>query len=463
MKVGLNTGLIVGAALAVTAGAALAQWHSGAPANLASGSVAANGVVANAGTASPVNPVTIPMAQATSAGPTDEEPAFLPDGGAKAPPPVVALPPKAGADGLMPPDEVNLVPVAMLVDLSSGRVLFARDEARPFLPASVTKTMTAFLAMEMIAEGKLSAQTHVLVGDAAWQAWHAKGSRMFLAQGQSVSVDDLLRGIMTVSANDGCIVLAEGVAGNVGNWVALMNAEAQRLGMNDSHFGTPNGWMDHGNTRISARDLVKLADAMITRYPEMYHRYVGHPGMTFNAITQPNHDPTLHQVEGADGIKTGFTNEAHYNFLGSAERGGRRLVVVIAGAPTSRARAQAAKALLEGGFSAYDNRPLLNAGATVGKAEVQGGAVDKVSLVTPRAYGATLAHGGRGAVAMRIIYEGPIEAPVAKGAQVAELEVRMGNETPTRLPLLAGEAVVRGNAMDRLRTGFTRLIHLAHR
>lgn len=364
----------------------------------------------------------------------------------------------ASASDPAPPAEADLAPVAMLVDLGSGRVLYERNADQRFLPASVTKTMTAFVAFEMLASGELHPEQRMTVSREAWNEWHAKGSRMFLAEGSTPSVDDLLMGIMNVSANDGAVVLAEGAAGSVAGWVARMNESARRLGMKNSHLGTPNGWMDKGNTYFTARDLVKLADAMITRYPDYYKRYVGQPGMTWNGITQPNHDPTLGIVQGADGIKTGYTGEAHYNFLGSAKRGNRRLVMVLAGVERPVERTKAAKALMEWGFTAWDDKPLMASGTQLGKAAVQGGDAASVSLVAPRDFYLTLPQGGSARPAMRIVYNGPLVAPIAKGTPVAELEVRIGNGKPAILPLAAGEDVAKGGVFDRLRFGLLKLV-----
>jgi len=348
--------------------------------------------------------------------------------------------------------------VALLVDLSSGRTLYARDPDRRFLPASVTKVMTTYTAFDLLSQGKLKASQMMTVRDDAWNAWHAKGSRMFLARASQVSVDDLLMGITTVSANDGCIVLAEGAAGSVDGWVALMNAEARKLGMKNSHFGTPNGWMDNGNTYYTAHDLARLADAMLTRFPDYYHRYIGHKTLRWNNITQANHDPTIGLVPGADGIKTGFTNEAHYTFLGSAERSGRRLVMVLAAVPTAPQRARAARALLEWGFAAFDFYPLFTAGAQVGTADVQQGAQSSVGLAAPRAYFATLPKGSSAPISLHVKYEGPLVAPIAKGAPIAQLEIRTGSEPPFYVPLVATNSVARGNALDRLRSGLSSIL-----
>jgi len=407
---------------------------------------AAMGMAAGALPAAPANmpgrvgmlPPVLAPSSSIGVNPTPAAPVYTP-------PPPEPLPP----DVAPPPPAVAAVPEALLVDLNSGRTLYARDPDRRFLPASVTKVMTAFLAFDLMAHGRLRPDQRFRMSDDAWHHWHATGSRMFLNRGQVVSVDQLLAGIMTVSANDGCIVLAEGAAGSVDKWVAMMNAEARALGMTGSHFGTPNGWMDGGNTYYTPRDLVTLAEAMITRYPAYYHRYVGQRAMTFNGITQPNHDPIL-DVPGADGIKTGFTGEAHYTFLGSAMRGGRRLVMVLAGVLTAPQRARAAHALVEWGFAAWDTHPLLAADVPVGSVAVEGGMATQVPVVTPRAYGVTVPRGGRPQVALHFVPRGALVAPVARGQEVGDLEVRVAGEAPYHVPLVAGADVARGNIMLRL-------------
>ncbi len=365
--------------------------------------------------------------------------------------------PADATDPTQPPREADAAPVALLVDLSSGKTLFAHNPDQRFLPASVTKVMTAYTAFDLLAQGKLKPNQMMTVSDGAWKEWHAKGSRMFLGRASQVSVDDLLMGITTVSANDGCIVLAEGAAGSIAGWVALMNEEARKLGMTGSHFGTPNGWMDQGNTYYTAHDLAKLADAMLTRFPAYYHRYIGHKSLRWNNITQYNHDPTLGLVPGADGIKTGWTNEAHYTFLGSAERGGRRLVMILAGVPTAPERARAARALMEWGFDAFDSWPLFRAGERVGTADVQMGTRASVGLMAPRELFATVPRGEVAPVSLHVKYDGPLMAPIVKGTPIAELEIRIGSEPPSEVPLLATSNVPRGNALDRLRAGLAEL------
>ena len=350
---------------------------------------------------------------------------------------------------------VNLAaPIATLIDLGSGRVLFEREPRRRFLPASLTKIMTAYVAFELMQAGRIQPNQRFAMSDGAFKQWQRVGSTMFLGRGQVVSVDELLQGIMTVSANDGCIVLAEGASGSVAAFVTLMNAEARRLGMSDSHFGSPNGWPDQGATYTSARDLAILTRAMLTRHPAYYRHYVGHPGMTFNGISQHNHVPLFGRVAGADGVKTGFTNESGYGLVGSAVRNGRRLVLVVGGYDRAWQRARESRALLEWGFSAWQTKRLFAAGATVGEAKVQGGTARQVPLIAPLAYYVTYPVGGPAPpVKLTLHYQGPLRAPLAKGSQLASLRVSTPGEPPRDLPLMVGSPTGVAGPLARLRNG----------
>ena len=349
-----------------------------------------------------------------------------------------------------PPPEV---PIALLVDLSSGQTLYSREPDRRFMPASITKVMTAFTAFELIDAGKISPDQLVLNDPELWTDWHGVGSTMFLEINQRVSIDALLHGVTTVSANDGAAALGKGIAGSLPKWTEMMNAKAREIGMRDSHFGTPNGWMDEGRTFVTARDLATLASAMITRHPELYARYFGKRLLSFNGFQQRNHDPVTGVVEGADGIKTGFTNQAGYGFLGSAARNGRRLVMVIGGAPSSRVQHQASREFLEWGFQAFAGAPLFPRDAPIGEAEVQGGASRTVTLTAPIAVGYDLPVGQTGKVTLSIHYEGPLRAPIAKGEQVAELEISVEGMRPSRVPLAAAADVPVANWYQRLING----------
>lgn len=351
-----------------------------------------------------------------------------------------------------PPPE-DEVPIALLVDLTSGQVLHQRNADRRFVPASITKVMTLFRAFELIAAGKLVPAQTFTMRDETWREWNGEGSTMWIGAGEPVSVHDMLTGIANVSANDAAAALAEGQAGSVDAWVAAMNEEARRLGMTQSHFGTPNGWPDEGRTFTTAHDLVKLARAMITRHPELYARYIGKRGFRFNGIEQSNHDPLIGRTRGADGIKTGYTNEAGFGYLGSVERGGQRLVLVVAGVDRSGTRARAARNYIEWGFSAFERRRLFGEQQVVGEARVQGGGARRVGLRTDRTVYVNVPRGASGELSMSISYDGPLRAPFSAGDKVATLVIEIPGMEPARLPLLATDDVEQAGVFARMLNG----------
>lgn len=368
----------------------------------------------------------------------------------------VAAPAREASHGL--PAAVAAVPVYLAVDLSSHQVLAEREAGRSFLPASMTKVMTAYVAFELIRQGKLSPEQRFTVAPRTAALWSARGTGLRLTANEQVPVDILLRGITTVSANDASVVLAEGAAGSVANWIALMNAEARRLGMTASRFGTPNGWPDGGVTRVSARDMVTLGTALIERHPALYARYFGQKSLTRNGVTGQNHDPILGIVPGADGIKTGHTREAGYNFLGTAARQGRRIMIVVGGARSEQERAAASRELLEWGFGAWDTLPLFAKGAVIGEARVQGGDARRIRLVAPHGASLTVAAGSRPRTTTQIRYRGPLAAPIAKGAEVAALEISVAGRVINRVPLVAAASVARAGPFDRLVNGMAGLL-----
>ncbi|AIT78968.1 D-alanyl-D-alanine carboxypeptidase family protein [Novosphingobium pentaromativorans] len=360
----------------------------------------------------------------------------------------------AAARAPAPPAELNSIPVSLLVDIGSGQVLVQRRPDVPFLPASVTKVMTAFVAFEEIDAGRLALNRKFQVQPETSREWFAKGTTMYLTPDDHPTTKDLLHGIMTASANDASIVLAQGYAGSVAKWTARMNAAAKSLGMSRSHYNTPNGWMDEGHTYVTASDLVKLADAMITRHPQLYREFSGRKHYFWRDVSMRSHDPTVGVVPGADGIKTGYTREAGYNFLGTAQRDGRRLVMVLAGSPTHTVRDKAARDLLEWGFSQWHARHLFEQGQTVIEAKVQDGDAREVPLVANREVHATLPNGeGNQPISLSVHYRGPLQAPLRKGEQVGELEIKVGDLAPGRIPLYAGRDVGKAGALDRLVNG----------
>ena len=367
--------------------------------------------------------------------------------------PAVPQAPAPSPPPLIDPATGITAPIALMLDLGSGRELFARGERRRFLPASLTKIMTAWVAFELIEAGRLQPRQRITVSDGAFDKWHRVGSTMFLGRGQQVTVDELLEGIMTVSANDGCIVLAEGASGSVAGFVALMNSEARRLGMTDSHFGTPNGWPDEGATYTSARDLAILTRAMLTQHPALYRRYVGRTGMIFNGIAQTNHVPLLGEMAGVDGVKTGFTNESGFGFVGSAARGGRRLVMVVAGYDRPRLRTSESREFLDWGFGAWEAHRLFGGDVIVGNALVQGGSARRVALASPLATYVSVPRGSPVRYQLSLRYHGPVRAPVRAGDRIGELVIKVEGQRPSTIPLVAAHNVATAGPVARLRNG----------
>jgi D-alanyl-D-alanine carboxypeptidase (penicillin-binding protein 5/6) len=357
-----------------------------------------------------------------------------------------------------PPSEIAAVPVTLLIDLGSGQVLTARRPNLSFVPASMTKVMTAYVAFEEMAAGRLTPDRQFTVSEKIAREWSGRGTSLDVVAGQQLSTDTLLHGIATVSANDGAAVLAEGYAGSLPAWAALMNGAAEKLGMANSRFASPSGWPDGGATYVSARDLATLAQAMITRHPALYHRYFGQKYMAWNGRMLKSHDPTVGVVPGADGIKTGYTREAGFNFLGSAQRDDRRLVMVVAGAKSADQRAAAARALLEWGFSAWTARPLFQPQTRIAEARVQGGDAREVTLVAASPVYAVVPRGSREPITLRVVYRGPLVAPISKDAPVAQLEVRVGDAEPGRVPLYAARAVGVAGPFDRLINGLIGMV-----
>jgi len=360
------------------------------------------------------------------------------------------LAPQANAQSAPAVPSASEVPIAMLVDVTSGQVLHAREIDRRFVPASITKVMTLYHAFELIKEGKLDPSQIMTMPEETWREWNGEGSTMWINALDQVAVDSLLMGIANISANDASIMLAQGQAGSVDAWVDGMNGRARGLAMTSSHFGTPNGWPDEGLTFTTARDLVTLAEALVERHPERFARYIGKAGYRYNGIEQPNRDPMIGWIEGADGIKTGYTNEAGFGYLGTASRNGQRLVLVVAGAGRNAVRARAARNYIEWGFSAFDREHLFDAGETVGNARVQDGNIRSLSLATDRSVFVNVPTGRTGEMRFSINYDGPLRAPIDAGDKVATLVIEVPDMEPARIPLLATESVAKAGLVSRI-------------
>lgn len=351
------------------------------------------------------------------------------------------------------PTPLTEAPVAILVDLSAGQTLFARNADRPFRPASMTKAMSALVAFDLIKAGRLDPQRSVTVDPDLARQWSGQGTTLSLRGGERVRVEQLLEGMITASANDASEVLARHAAGSRAEWIRLMNDRARLLGMRDSTFASPSGWPDGGKTQVTARDMIRLARALIEEHPALYRRYFGHHAMVWRGASLVSRNPFAGQLAGADGIKTGHTREAGYNFLGAVERQGRRLVLLIGGAPSEAARASSARDLAEWGFAAWDSRPLVMAGQVVGEARVQNGSARTVALVPLRHWRIAVPRGSNARITTRVVYRGPLRAPLAAGQVVAGLEVTVAGLPPHDIPLATRQRVTRAGPFDRMVNG----------
>jgi D-alanyl-D-alanine carboxypeptidase (penicillin-binding protein 5/6) len=360
---------------------------------------------------------------------------------------------------------------AYLIDLSSGAVLYEKNADARMPPASMAKMMTTDVAFELIDSKQLSLNKMCTVRPETWQKWHGPqaGSTMFLSPNEQVSVENLLHGIVTLSGNDASVVLAECIAGTEQAFTDQMNALAKKIGMTNSHFGTANGWPDNGVTYVSARDLATLARYEIENHYGLYKKFYSQPSFTWGKtmgggqdITQQNRNPILGVVPGADGLKTGHTDEAGYGFTGSAEQNGRRLIEVLAGLPSWNDRVVQSRRLIEWGFNAWKAKPLFQAGAKVGSARVQLGSESEVPLVAPRNLAVTVPAGLQsGTTSMKIRYDGPVAAPIAKGQHIADLVITTGDTPPQVVPLVAGEEVGKAGFFGRVWIGLKQLFGMA--
>jgi D-alanyl-D-alanine carboxypeptidase (penicillin-binding protein 5/6) len=359
----------------------------------------------------------------------------------------------------------SLAPFAYLKDLSSGAILFARAADEQMPPASMAKMMTTHVAFDLIKQGKLKLDQKFRVRPETWAKWHgpAAGSTMFLSPNEEVSVENLLNGIVTLSGNDACVVLAEGIAGTEGAFVEIMNAEAKRLGLKGSVFTNSNGWPDPRQL-VTPRDLAIIAEATIRNYPDLYRKFYAVDSFTWGAtmggapIRQPNRNPILGKVRGADGLKTGHTEAAGYGFTGSAEQDGRRLVMVVSGLTSWDERVQESVRLMEWGFGAFDAKPLLAGGKIAARAPVFLGSADDVGLTAAPGQRVTVPKAIVGNVTSRIVYKGPITAPVAKGQKIAELVVTVPGISEQRIPLVAAEPVATAGIFRRIAAGFRHFV-----
>jgi D-alanyl-D-alanine carboxypeptidase (penicillin-binding protein 5/6) len=349
-------------------------------------------------------------------------------------------------------------PTEILIEANSGSVLFEKnaDELRP--PSSMMKLMTAEVVLHAIKQGNVKLTDEYHISENAWRRGGAPSgtSTMFAALNSKVSVDDLLRGAIIQSGNDACIALAEGMAGNEKSFAEMMTKRARELGLTQSTFANSNGLPDPGN-KMTVRELAKLARYIILTYPDDYKLF-GQKEFTWNKIRQFNRNPLLNSLDGADGLKTGYTKEGGYGMVGSAVQNGIRLIGVVNGLEDSEERASEAKKLLEWGFRNFEVKTLFAAQQPVGYAEVFAGDSGSVKLASPTPVEVMVQKNGNDKLIARIVYNGPVHAPITPGQQVGVVRVWRNGEVAMETPLYTAESIGKGSTVRRAMDGVSELV-----
>ena len=346
-------------------------------------------------------------------------------------------------------DMQTSVPNAILIDAGTNTALFEKAADAPAAPGAIVKILTAELIFAELAAGRLQLSDKLPVSDYAWRNGGAPsgGAAMFLPVKSTASVDELLRGLLVVSGNDAALVLAEGVAGSEDAFVARMNKRAAELGLGRSRFASPWG-KESNEQKVTVRDMARLAAHVISAYPQYYH-YFGEKEFTFNKIRQQNRNPLLTLSPAADGLVAGASDASTFNLVGSATQDGRRLIVAVFGAKTAKERADEAQKLLQWGFRSFEERVLFKAGDPIGLAVVYGGARSSVSLTSKTDVRMLLPRSGETKLTGKILYEGPVMAPVAAGAPVGRLEIRRGDALALTQSLQTAETIDNGSLTGR--------------
>jgi len=338
---------------------------------------------------------------------------------------------------------------AMVVDFRTGTVLLEKNADKALPPASMSKLMTLNMVFEALEDGRLTLDEKLPVSE---HAMSYGGSTMFLTTRDQVKVEDLIQGVIVLSGNDACVVLAEALAGSETEFARAMNERARQLGMNNSTFANSNGW-PHPNQRMSARDLVTLAERLIREFPQ-YYGYFSETEFAFDGrapANKRNRNPLLKLDIGADGLKTGHTKEAGYGVVGSAVKNGRRVILMITGMPSPEARAREAEKLANWAFRQFVEKKIFEAGQKVASAEIWLGDAATVDLVTPDSLTLLLPASAARNLDATVRLREPVPAPVAKDQELGTITIRIPGMAPAVMPLVAASPVNKSGFLSRLR------------
>ncbi|MDE0173435.1 MAG: D-alanyl-D-alanine carboxypeptidase [Defluviicoccus sp.] len=342
---------------------------------------------------------------------------------------------------------------AWIVDFETGTVLLDKDGTTPVPPASLSKLMTLYMVFERLKRGKLSLEDEFPVSR---KAWRKGGSKMFVRVGRKVRLEDLVRGIVVSSGNDASIVVAEGLSGSEAAFADAMNRRARELGLTGSHFVNATGWPDAGHV-MTPRDVAVLSRRLIEDFPE-YYPYFAEKSFRYNRIKQPNRNPLLYRDTGVDGLKTGYTRASGYGLAASAARNGRRVAMVLTGLASARERTSEARRLLDWAYGSFRNYTLFEAGAAVETADVWLGGEDTVPLVVERDVRITLPRAARPGLKVKVVYQGPVPAPIIRGTRIASLVVTAPEFETVEVPLVAGADIARVGVFGRIGAAITYML-----
>ena len=350
------------------------------------------------------------------------------------------------------------VPAALVLDPESDSILFEKNGDQLVAPASLAKLMTLEFVFNEIKQGRIKLTDEYIISDNAWRKGGAPshGSTMFAAIHSRIKLDDLIHGIIVDSANDACIAVAEALAGNEAEFGAMLTKRAREIGLEKSTFTNATGYSDP-NLRVTPRELAQLARHIMQTYPDFYP-YFAEREFAWNNIRQQNRNPLLALGIGADGLKTGETSEAGFNLVGSAVQDNLRLIVVVTGAKSEKERAEEARKMLDWGFHGFEARVLFAEGQTIGEAKVFGGDASYVPLVGPGTIRVMMPRNGSERLLARIVYTGPVPAPVSKGQTIGKLKVWRGENLALEVPLKAAEDVGTGSMSHRAMDAATELM-----
>ena len=349
----------------------------------------------------------------------------------------------------------------IMQDHFSGKILYEKDADARIYPASMTKIMTTIVVFDLLKKGETSLDEMIVISENAWRLSQSGYSSMFIMLNDQISVEDLLKGIIIVSGNDACVALAEGLSGTEQDFVVLMNEKAQEIGMENTNFNNSSGLNDVNNYS-TVRDILKMSRYMIANYPE-YYSYYKETSFTWDRtggepITQGNRNPLLYKSIGVDGIKTGFLTVEKYSLASSIKIGERRINAVASGFETKNSRSRESAKMLTWGLRRFDSIKVAKKNEIISSLNVWNGKKNKVEVVVAEDIYLTIPKRKKNTIKVVVEYNGPIQAPIAKGEKLGLLNIYIAGELKKKFDIFSGEKIQKANIFSRLLTSINFLV-----